>query len=195
VTRLLHLLLSLAVVAALCAPAAAVASPAQVIHDCADDGRLSGRYSNADLRRALDGLPSDLDEYSDCREVIGAAIKGGSDKGDRGGGGGPGAVPPEEQAARDADARALQRIASARDGARAIDVGGRKIEPGSSGFFDIASASHGLPAALLLALIGLGLLTLAGGIVALRGRAPALARIPLLSKLPTPRVTLPRRRR
>jgi hypothetical protein len=36
---------------------------------------------------------------------------------------------------------------------------------------------------------------LIGGLVALRERIPALARIPLLSKIPTPRVPFPRFRR
>jgi hypothetical protein len=192
VTRLLHPMLLLAVLAALCAPAASVASPGQVIHDCADDGTLNGRYSNAELRNALDGLPADLDEYSDCREVIGAAIKGGSDRGERGG---APAVSPEERAARDADARALEGMVSARERPPAIEVGGKTVRPGSNGLFDVASASHELPVALLLALIALGLLTLFAGITALRSRVPALAQLPLPPKPPMPRVTLPRRRR
>jgi hypothetical protein len=195
VNRLLHPMLWLVVLAALSAPAAGLASPGQVIHDCADDGTLSGRYSNADLRNALDSLPADLDEYSDCREVIGAAIKGGSDKGDRGGDD-PAAVPPREQAARDADARALERIVSDRDRApAAIEVGGKTVRPGSNGLFDSASGSHGLPAALLVALIAIGMLALSGAIVTLRGRVPALAQFLPPSKLSMPRVSLPRRRR
>ena len=47
------------------------------------------------------------------------------------------------------------------------------MSPGSDGLFDVASASNDLPLPLLLALIGLGLLTLAGGFVALRSRDPA----------------------
>ena len=72
----------------LCLPSTAAASPAQVIRDCVDDGVLSRTYSNSELRKARDNLPSDLDEYSDCREVIAAAIKGGP--GPRAGGGGNG---------------------------------------------------------------------------------------------------------
>ena len=191
--RLLHPVLWLVVLGALFAPAAGFASPGQVIHDCADDGVLSGRYSNAELRKALDGLPADLDEYSDCREVIGAAIKGGSDKGARGGD--PASVPPKEQAAREADVRALERIVSDRDRAPAIEVGGKKVRPGSNGLFDAASASHELPVALLVALIAIGLLALSGAVVMLRGRVPSLAQFHLPSKLSTPRVPRPRRRR
>jgi hypothetical protein len=186
------------------------ASPLQVIKDCNQDGQLNRKYSNSELRKALDNLPSDIDEYSDCREVISAAITGGSDKGDRagagggggnsgGGGAGGGAAPvtPEEQAARNQDQADLQSLGSpeSRENSPPIDVGGEQVKPGSNGLFDVASATNSLPTPLLVALIVLALLAIAGGVVALRGRLPALARIPLLSKIPTPRVSLPRFRR
>jgi hypothetical protein len=187
------------------------ASPLQVIKDCNQDGQLNRKYSNSELRKALDNLPSDIDEYSDCRDVISAAITGGSDKGDRGGAGGGGGgnsggggagggaapVTPEEQAARNQDQADLQSLGSpeSRENSPPIDVGGEQVKPGSNGLFDVASATNSLPTPLLVALIVLALLAIAGGVVALRGRLPALARIPLLSKIPTPRVSLPRFRR
>jgi hypothetical protein len=201
-------------------PTDAFADPLQVIKDCNQDGQLNRKYSNDELRKALDNLPSDIDEYSDCREVISAAITSGSDKGagrggsggDTGGGGGAGgggaggggaggagaaAVTPEEQAARNQDQADLEALGSAesRENAPPIDVGGKQVKPGSDGLFDLASATNSLPTPLLVALIVLALLAIAGGVVALRGRLPALARIPLLSKIPTPRVSLPRFRR
>ena len=80
--RLLPLLLALFVLA----PAApATASPEQVLEDC-QDGRIDKRYSDRDLRQAIDDMPADLDEYTSCREVI-----RGAQQGVRGGGGaGPG---------------------------------------------------------------------------------------------------------
>lgn len=185
------------------------ASPLQVIKDCNQDGQLNRKYSNSELRKALDNLPSDIDEYSDCRDVISAAITGGSDKGNRGGAGGGGGetgggagggaapVTPEEQAARNQDQADLQSLGSpeSRENSPPIDVGGEQVKPGSNGLFDLASATNSLPTPLLVALIALALLAIAGGVVALRGRLPALARIPLLSKIPTPRVSLPRFRR
>jgi hypothetical protein len=191
-------------------PTDAFADPLQVIKDCNQDGQLNRKYSNDELRKALDNLPSDIDEYSDCREVISAAITSGSDKGagrggsggDAGGGGGAGgggaaAVTPEEQAARNQDQADLEALGSpeSRENAPPIDVGGKQLKPGSDGLFDPASATNSLPTPLLVALIALALLAIAGGVVALRGRLPALARIPLLSKIPTPRVSLPRFRR
>ena len=76
---------------ALLLPAAAQASPQAVIRDCKVDGDLDHKYSNEDLRKAEDNLPADVDEYSDCREIIAGAVTGGSDRGggrDTGGSGG-----------------------------------------------------------------------------------------------------------
>jgi hypothetical protein len=197
VTRGLRKLLLPAALVLLALPSAAVASPDQVVRDCAQDGRLDRNYSNSDLRKARDDLPSDLDEYSDCREVIGAAIKGGSDRGGgRGSGGAGGAGSPEEMAARGKDQAKLEANAASRGESRPkLEVGGRTVEPGPNGLFDLSSAENGLPTPLLVALIALGLLALVGSLVALRQRFPVLARIPLLSKIPTPRVSLPRLRR
>jgi hypothetical protein len=208
VTRVPRHLLLLAALVLLALPwgDAAAATPFQVIKDCNQDGVLDGKYSNRVLRKALDNLPTDIDEYSDCRDVIGAAITSGSSAGgDAGPGGGPGGsdpsaggspavLTPEEQAARQQDQQDLARITSPerRDDRPAAEVGGETVKPGSNGLFDLAPASNSVPFPLLLALIALGLLALGGGFVALRERIPALARIPLLSKLPTPRVSLPR---
>src|SRR3954466_1553721 len=77
-----HLLLVTCALAVLVlpAPAPAHASANQVLRDCIYDGKLDHHYSNAELRRARDHMPSDADEYSDCRDIIAAAIKGGSDR-------------------------------------------------------------------------------------------------------------------
>jgi hypothetical protein len=201
-----HLMLLLAAVAVLLAPAGAVADPKQVIKDCGNDGTLNRKYSNSDLRKARDNLPTDLAEYSDCRDVIAAAITAGSDKGGgRGspgqGVGGAGAADPGEQGARAADAAELQALtAEAAEGsnnpesAPRVEVGDEPVEPGSNGLFDLSSASNELPVPLLIALICVGLLALAGGWMALRERVPALGRIPVLNKIPTPRVPFTKRK-
>jgi hypothetical protein len=203
VTRVMRHLLLLAAFVALAVPGLASASPRQVLDDCNDDGALSRQYSNSDLRKALDDMPTDLAEYTDCEEIIGAAITGGSDKGQgRGspgqGVGGAGAADPGEQAARAQDAadlEALTAAASEDNGKKpTVQVGDESVKPGSNGLFDLASASNGLPTPLLIALIALGLLALAGGFVALRGHIPALGRVPLLSKIPTPRVPFTKQR-
>src|SRR5918999_3822903 len=73
-------LLVLAVLALLALPGGAMAqNPA--IADCNDNGVLDQKYNNDQLRKALDNLPTDLDEYSNCREILSSAITGGSDRG------------------------------------------------------------------------------------------------------------------
>ena len=171
---------------ALLTPATASASPDAVIRDCARDGRLDNDYSNSELRRARDNLPADLDEYSDCRDVIASAIKGGSDLGggDTTSPGLAGSNPAGEVAAQAQDRADLTAIAES-DTPPRVDVGGTSLEPDSSGFFNLGDAANGVPLPLLLALILLSVMALASGIGALRERVPALARIPLLSRLPS----------
>jgi hypothetical protein len=60
--------------ALLVAPAASAAGPIQIIRDCEDDGVLQGNYSASELRKARSELPTDIDEYSDCRDVLSRAI-------------------------------------------------------------------------------------------------------------------------
>lgn len=187
---------------ALTVPAAAQASGFDVIRDCARDGRLDGNYSNGELKEARDNLPSDLDEYSDCREVINGAITSGSDRGggrDSGGSGsgagGSGGSGPGGEAARARDAAALDRLTDQR-GKPALNVAGTNVKPGDNGLFDLASATNGLPLPLLLALIAILLSAAGAGVVVLSRRYPGLAeRIPLLSKISLPRVPIPGLRR
>ncbi len=81
--------------ALLLVPAAAhAAGPIEIIRDCEDDGVLQGDYTAAELRKARSELPTDIDEYSDCRDVLGArdqrAKTSSSRDGDDDGGGGTG---------------------------------------------------------------------------------------------------------
>ena len=185
-------LLVLAVLALVALPGTAIANP---IRDCNDDGDLDKNYKNKQLREAIENLPTDLDEYSNCREILSGAITSGSDQGGGrptlGADGAP--LPAEEQAARAHDNEDLAAItADPEKSPASVKVGDEEVEPGSNGLFDLASASNDLPVPLLVALIALALVALIGGLVAMRERIPALARIPLLSKIPTPRVSLPR---
>ncbi len=189
-------LVVLSALAALALPAPAFASGDQVIRDCARDGRLDQKYSNSELRRARNNLPADLDEYSDCRDVIAAAIKGGSDKGIGSGSPGIGATDPAGEAAAQAtDQSDVAAIASGNGPKPSVDVGGTSLSPDSSGFFNVGGAANEVPLPLLLALILLSLFALASGLGALRERVPALGEVPLLSKIPAPRVPFLNRRR
>jgi hypothetical protein len=191
VIRVVRQLLLLSVVSLLALPSAA---HADALTDCTRDNDLDHSYSNSELQKALDNLPTDSDEYSNCREVLAGAIKDGSDKGSRpkGSGSGEGAISAHEQSKRAKDNADLAAITKGDDQPPPIDVGGETVKPGDNGLYDLASASNGLPVPLLLALIALGAIALTGALVALRTRVPALARIPLLSKIPTPRVPNPR---
>jgi hypothetical protein len=174
--------------AILALPAPAYASADQVVRDCVYDGKLDHHYSNAELRRARDHLPSDADEYSDCRDVIAAAIKGGSDR--SGGAGSPGlgaTNPAAEAAAQTGDRADLEAIAGS-DQAPELDVGGQELKPDSSGFFKLGGAANQVPLPLLIALLLLCTMALVTGFGSVRERVPALARIPFLSKIPTLRV-------
>jgi hypothetical protein len=194
--RAVRHLLILGALAALALPAPAFASADQVIRDCARDGRLDQKYSNSELRRARNNLPADLDEYSDCRDVIAAAIKGGSDKGIGSGSPGIGATDPAgETAAQATDQGDLAAITSGKGPKPSVDVGGTSLSPDSSGFFNVGGAANEVPLPLLLALILLSLFALASGLGALRERVPALAEVPFLSKIPAPRVPFLHRRR
>ena len=186
--RLARHLVVICALALVALPAPAFASADQVVRDCVYDGKLDHHYSNAELRRARDHMPSDADEYSDCRDVIAAAIKGGSDR--SGGKASPGIAatdPAGEAAAEAADQSDLASIAGS-DKAPKLDVGGQSLKPDSSGFFNLGGAANQVPLPLLIALLLLCTMALATGFGSIRERVPALARIPFLSKIPTLRV-------
>jgi hypothetical protein len=88
-TILLALLAALAV-----APAAHAAGPEDILRDCVEDGVLQGNYSVSELRAAQRGMPADVDEYSDCRDVLSRAIADKTGKGGGGAGGGNGGGSP-----------------------------------------------------------------------------------------------------
>src|SRR5256885_6185368 len=111
------LVLGLAVATALVAsPGVAQASPQDVLRDCAQDGKLDHHYSISDLKKAEKKLPTDVDEYTNCRDVINQAEvqgSGGNGHGEAhgagagsGGSGGGGSASPR-------DAHALHKAKSA----------------------------------------------------------------------------------
>src|SRR4051812_41252561 len=98
-------LLVVAAVAGSGAPsAAALRSDPSLIRDCARDGRLDARYGADQLRHALTQLPGDVDEYTNCRDVITAALL--ASPGERSGARGPrGGSGPSNASAGGADGR------------------------------------------------------------------------------------------
>jgi len=169
---------------ALMAPVA-LASPDQVIADCADDGALSRNYSARDLAAALGSLPADLDEYSDCRGVIEAAF-------DQAAGGkgkkasdrlarllsavGADRATAEDRAALAGELAALTRTRESGE-APAVALDGRNLRPEGGGALRAAGFVGPLPFSLVAALVALALTALAGAAaLASQGRlgAPAL---------------------
>src|SRR3954466_8217034 len=126
-----HLRTSLALIAVLLLglPAAAPASAAVVPRDCAQDGKLDKTYTQKELQDAERNLPSDIDEYTDCRSVIQAAMHGGS--GNPGGPGPGGAIIPASGAvaASAGDVHALTAVQndSVNGKDQPIAVGGEEV--------------------------------------------------------------------
>jgi len=162
------------------APSALAADSATIIADCEDDGRLQGRYSNSDLRKARKDMPADVAEYSNCLDVLrraevssgsgGSGAAGGGAPLSGGGGGAVGGTASQGGApltpGTPAEQQSLDRAAA--NGA-AIDVDGRKVVPGASGLQPSGSRSE-IPGTLVLALVALGLLGGAAAVPALRRR-------------------------
>src|SRR5687767_12373872 len=165
-----HILLLCAALVALAAvPAPALADGDEVIRDCYEDGKLDKEYEREDLEDANGDLPSDIDEYSDCRSVIKAAMERGG-KGKRGGTGGtPGAgfrgggtanadpalsTAAGAQAGTREDLDALNRLtdqnAAATDEPK-VPVAGQPITP-AAGAASVGESANDMPTPLLAAL-------------------------------------------
>src|SRR5215203_2726043 len=87
-------LLLVAVLALLAAaPAASADTRSDIIGDCYDNGKLDGNYTPSQIRDARNNLPADIDQYSDCRDVLARGL-GGSGSRQVGGGGGGGSTTP-----------------------------------------------------------------------------------------------------
>lgn len=186
-TRLITLALTLVVALAL--PALAQASGDDVIRDCAQDGDLDHDYSDKELEDAERNMPSDIDQYSDCRDVISQAQAGG--RGSTDGSGGPGggtggggsdgggyrgSVTGDDvtgQGGTASDEKELGlREQQAQDG-----VAPETATPAGA---DVGSDDSGLPTAALVAIALLGLAAVAGGVYLLRDYLPS----GLTSRLP-----------
>lgn len=165
------------------APAAAY-NVSAVYKDCENNGQLTGHYSNAQLKAALNQLPTQVAEYSACADVIrqaiirasshggghngnggttGAGGGGGGGNGPGGGSGHPGSGP---NGTTDGTS-SLKHGGAAGTGANAnaITLSGSNVRPGGTG-----SGSSSLPAPLIVVLVLLALTAVSGGAVAIRRR-------------------------
>src|ERR687892_1827841 len=83
-----RLLLVMVLALLVAAPAAMAGTRSDIIGDCYDNGRLDGDYTPSQIRDARNNLPADIDQYSDCRDVLSRALGGTGSKATGGGGGG-----------------------------------------------------------------------------------------------------------
>lgn len=167
IPRMIRMLLAAALAFAVAVPVATAATRNQIIRDCAD-GSLDGKYSASEMRDARNNLPADVDEYTDCRDLLTQSTRPGG-TGTTGGpvvsgaGDAPNlspSSPEEEQKLREARLTA---------GSAAVDVDGEKIVPGAAGFAS-DFARRGLPAPLVALLILLALAAVAGAVPSIRRR-------------------------
>lgn len=162
----MRILLTLIAVCLL-APAAALASGSAVIRDCSDNGKLDRSYSRADYRDALAHLPSDVDEYTSCRDVIRRAASASAAPPRRKAAltpGGARSAPPPPSNGKPSSAREKSALKAAAAGAGGpIKVGGQIVTPGAARF-TADDVRNSLPTPLLavLILLGAGALTAAG---------------------------------
>lgn len=175
-------------------PTASAASPTQILRDCFDDGILQGNYTIAELRKAETQLPTDVDEYSDCRDVLSREIAAraaaaspksdtgnsgaGAAAGTGGGGGGPSAPTPAATNAPSASTgkdpgtvtgpstpEDWKAVSGAIDhGNEPLIIGGRPVSPGSSRLAAQVGRNP-LPGDLSIVLALLGAVTLAAFVV------------------------------
>ena len=167
-------LLTTAVLGCLLLPAAAWGSGTAVIKDCTDDGVIQGHYSQQDYKDALANLPTDVDEYTHCRDVIKRAQTGGGSSGGPGAPGGTGGTPTggDPLASATASERAAVAKAQASGASAPVKVGGKLVQPGKLGFGGLGSPTK-LPASLIAVLVAIGIAAVAAGAQYVRNRVIA----------------------
>lgn len=182
-------MLLLAMLVALATPAASYAKGGEeVIRDCAEDGDLDGEYSQEELDEASENMPSDLSEYSTCRDVIERARQNaGGDSNNTGGSGPPPANPPSDGSggaggiADDPKELADRRKNSLADKAPPATVAGEEVaSPG--GTFTTDAEADGMPVPLIVALALSALGAFLGALYLLRDQLPPA----ITSRLPGP---------
>ena len=182
---MLRLVLACLLLGLIAAPAASAQSTTQILRDCADDGVLQGSYSPSQLRKARKNIPTDTDEYTDCRDVLAraanAAVAGSGGSGSSGtsgsgfgGGGGPFSPGAPLESPNSSQGRAAIGAAAAKGEPDPMDADGRSVIPGAAGFA-AGAMRNDLPTPLIvaLALLGAAALAAAAPFVRRRLRTPA----------------------
>ncbi|HET9740898.1 MAG TPA: hypothetical protein VFP78_22495 [Solirubrobacteraceae bacterium] len=180
--------------ALLAPPAAAQSTRIKILRECAQEGRLTGDYTAQQIRDARSNIPDDIDEYTDCRDVLTRALlsraggdggSGGAGGGTAGGGtgggtgtGGGGSGGEMLTPSTDADREALDTAGKATQ--TPVEVSGARVTPGSAG-----ELRNDLPTTLIVLLALLGAAALAAtapyarrhAATPLRALGPAIRRV------------------
>jgi hypothetical protein len=118
----------------------------KIIERCTHGQSISG-FSQKDYKRAIAELPTEVEEYSDCANLIRraqlAAAAGGS------GSGGEGGAPPGATPLSQSEQSALSKVPTT--GSGALSIGGQEVHPGVV-HANISSAFSSLPDPLLAVL-------------------------------------------
>jgi hypothetical protein len=113
-----------------------------IINRCTHGKSLSG-FSQQDYRRALQELPTEVEEYSDCANLIRRAQLAAAGGGGSAGGGAPAAIATP---VTPAESKALSRVR--KTGSAPLLVGDQLVRPGVV-HANVASALSSLPSPLL----------------------------------------------
>jgi hypothetical protein len=155
----------------------------KILREC-QDGRLTGTYTPSQIRDARNNIPDDIDQYSDCRDVLTRALLNrAGDSGNGGGGGGGGGTAGggggsgENGGApltpsTDADREALE--AATASGGQPLEIAGRRVTPGEG-------LRNDLPTTLIVVLALLAVAALAATAPFVRRRA--LSRVTALGPM------------
>jgi len=161
----------------LAAPTASAGVREKILREC-QEGRITGDYTPGQLRDARKNIPTDIDEYSDCRDVLARAALTGRSAGGGGDGGAssaPGGILPgggNRSPATASDSAETAALDDARLRNSPLAIGDEQVIPGAAGFADTA-ARHGLPTTVLVVLILVGLCALVAMIPSTRRRVRA----------------------
>ncbi len=147
----------------------------QILREC-QSGRITGNYTPKQLRDARKHIPTDIDEYSDCRDVLAQAALTGRGGASGGSGGSapssaPGGVVPQNGRSplTASDPGETAALDSARLNSEKQSIGDQILLPGATGF-EAAAERHGLPTPVLVVLVLLGLCASAATFASVRRR-------------------------
>ncbi|MBJ7518283.1 MAG: hypothetical protein JHC84_01185 [Solirubrobacteraceae bacterium] len=171
-----RLALPFALLCALLVPAAALGSGDDVLDDCGLDEKLDKSYTQEEYRQALDNIPADLRQYTNCQAVIrkaqlsaagggtggsggsggnagGSGGAGGTGAGGTGSGGESTASPAETLAAATPEQKEELAEVVAEAPAPVTLPGAGAVDPASAGEVPALSAVGDLPAPLGVLLV------------------------------------------